>query len=239
MDRTIILSAAILVGWAVNSNASDEAMNYTDFSEVKASNGVEVDIEVGEDFAVIAYAPPDRDLDRLVIRKHGDVLDISQKGRRGFAWGLADLAFSKANPVSVTVKMPSLDAVSASAGADVAARGRLTAALDARASSGSDLHLSGNLGDSVTLSATSGAQLSIGGACEAATLSASSGAELDADDLVCGSVIARASSGASISTWADHRIIASASSGGDIRVSGNPEAREITRSVGGDVRLVQ
>ena len=237
MDRTIVLSAAILVGWAVNSSASDEAMNFSDFNKIEASNGVEVIVEAGKAFLVTVDAKRERDLDRLVIRKEGDTLHISQKGRTGFTWGLADLALTRSRPVEVSVEMPKLVAISASSGSDVEATGPMGAELLAVANSGSDLSVDAGSANAVVLEASSGAHLSIEGACEALTVSASSGADVDASQFVCGSAIVKASSGSQVAAYANEMVIAKAHSGGDIRVQGDPRRREISKSIGGEVRL--
>lgn len=238
MDRTIILSAAILAGLAVNSNAADQTQDFTNFSKVDASAGVNVTIAVGEAFAVAAQSDRDADLDRLEMRRDGDTLVIRQNVKRGWSWGLFDLANRRKGDIHVDVSMPQLAEVASHAGANVTATGDLSGDLVARATSGSDLLLKGATDATLSLSASSGADLTVEGGCQAATLDASSGADLDARDLACDAVIAHASSGADIETRALSRIIAKASSGGDIRVYAAPADRDFTSSSSGDIRVM-
>ena len=237
MDRTVILGSLIVVGFAVSGNAADQAHDFQGFKRIEAGAGVNVDVTVGGDYAVVSEARRESTLQRLVIRREGDTLKIGRDGARGFTWGLAHMIWRGSEQVTVSVTLPELSAVAAKAGSDVEVTGEVAGDLVGRVSSGADLDIAGIDGGTLTLTASSGADLDISGTCEALTMKATSGSDIDGEDLVCGSVVARASSGADVEITALQRIIAHASSGGDIRVSGAPEQREVRHSSGGEVSL--
>lgn len=238
MDRTIILSAAIVAGLAVNSNAAEYASDLVGFKKVDAGNGVVVEISVGGSYAVNAHSESDESLSRLRLHMRGDTLEVYRERSSQISWGLAQFIKKRSDPVYVSVSMPDLDGVTTHSGADVLATGNLGNDLVLRASSGSDLTAKGATGDRVWLSASSGANLNVEGGCNAVTIDASSGADIDARSLVCSTVVAHASSGADIVAHAEAKVVAKASSGADVEVFGQPSDHSIQTSSAADIHLV-
>lgn len=128
---------------------------------------------------------------------------------RASSWG-------RSGPIRVQVQAPRLDQFRASSSGEIRAVG-LSGAVAAAASSGGEVRLSG--------------------ACTSLRAQVSSGAEIDAADLRCATLEASASSGGSVRAYAAGGVTASASSGGDVAVSGNPRNVQKSSSSGGQVRI--
>jgi hypothetical protein len=208
MIRISALSAAAMITALGAAAAETKTYDLKGFDGVSASAGVEVEVEVGGDYAVTLETSGD--VDAAVVRVDGDMLVLSRERMRGISLG-------SRGKMHFTVSMPSFE--------------------EGKSSSGADLSVSGIDGGNVTLGVSSGADLKAGGECDKLEAEASSGADLSAADLRCDSVEASASSGASVRVHADDSIKARASSGGSIRVGGDPDRRDTKTSSGGSVRV--
>jgi hypothetical protein len=225
----IVVSAVVAAAPAM---AAERSFDVSDFTEVAAGSGLDVEIVQGDGFEVVAEGAQ-RDLRRLDIRTRGDRLVIEQETR-----GLqrfSPLMMALRDEVLVRVTLPELEAVHASAGSDVSAEGSASGAFDAEVSSGADLTLTGIDAEVVTLAASSGANLAAEGRCGALGAEASSGADLEARGLTCDSATVTASSGADIEITAAS-VRAEAQSGADVDVWG-AESVEAKESSGGDVKV--
>ncbi len=149
--------------------------------------------------------------------------------------GAATLSASSSGALNAGALETSTLEVSASSSGDVGAATTGAGEVEVSASSSGEVELTSSGPAVFTVSASSGGAARLSGACGALTVSASSGANVSAGDLACRSVRVSASSGASIDAYASEAAAASASSGGDITVLGNPPAKDTSRSSGGDV----
>lgn len=192
------------------TSAETRSFDIDGFTAVDASAGTDVIIKVGGGYSIVAEGE-DRALERLRIEKRGDTLEIGRANH--------GIVIGHSRRVVVTVTMPVLNAVDVSSGADLEASGIDADNFDASVSSGADATLSGR--------------------CGALTADGNSGADLDAGDLKCARARADVSSGADLTIYASQSITASASSGGDVTVLGNPDNRDVDRSSGGDVDFVK
>lgn len=129
-------------------------------------------------------------------------------------------------------------AVDASSSADITARVTGTQKTSIEASSSSDVSIVSDAPGIFVLEASSSADVELAGACSTLTVSASSSADVAAHALNCTEADVNASSGADVDVFASGSVTAQASSGSDIRVSGNPSSRDVSRSSGGDVDFV-
>ncbi len=203
-----IASVAALT--AVAAQAETKTFNMSGFSGVSASEDVTVEVEVGAGFSVTADGASSK-LEDLEIKLHGDTLSVGRKGsffNRGWKNGMA--------PV-VRITMPSMS--------------------KAEVSSGAELSASGIEAGDFSASASSGGEMSLEGSCASLRANASSGAEMDAGDLHCRAVDINISTGAEADVFASDSINATASTGGDVDVSGSPQQKSIRKTLGGEVSV--
>ncbi|MFC2951973.1 head GIN domain-containing protein [Marinicaulis aureus] len=202
-------SAAALSALAF-AHAETQTYDFSGFSVIDASAGVDVEVRVGGAYSVRAEGEPEA-LERLRIERDGDVLEIGRVRDRSF--------FSPGRKwkVVVYVNMPELNGVDASSGSDVTATG-----IDA---------------GEFSASVSSGADASLRGTCATIKADGSSGADLNAEGLQCENAVADVSSGADLTLYASESLVADASSGGDITVYGAPKNTNIDKSSGGDVHI--
>ena len=125
--------------------------------------------------------------------------------------------------------------IDASSSADASASASGAGSVDVEASSSSDVEVSISGMPNVEIDASSSADISVEGTCNTVDIEASSSADVDADDLICMSAKVAASSGADVGVHASKSITASANSGSDIMVHGDPAERDVSKSSGGDV----
>ena len=124
----------------------------------------------------------------------------------------------------------------ASSSADVLALVR-NGTLDVDASSSADVAVTAFDSSKVSVHASSSADVELTGSCETLDITASSSADVEAHDLPCTTGKVQASSGADISAFLKGSVEVSASSGGDIEISGNPPSRDVSESSGGNVEI--
>jgi hypothetical protein len=208
MFQYTLAGAASLAFAAGTAAAETKTYPVSGFDSISSSAGVFVEVSVGSDYSVTLET--EGDTDEAVVRMDGDTLVLSRERSRGIRLGSRDR-------LNFTVTMPAFE--------------------DGSASSGSELRVRGVEGGEIGLRASSGANLSIEGSCDDVEADASSGASLNAGDLVCDSGEASVSSGASVRVHTTERIKARASSGGSIRVGGDPDKVDSKTSSGGQVRV--
>jgi len=140
---------------------------------------------------------------------------------------------SKMKTVYVTFK--SIHSLEASSGSDIKSKSELKFnSLDLAATSGAKIDLSLVVND-LTIEGSSGGDIDLSGSAENLSVDGSSGVNIKAYDLQSKTCNAGASSGATLKVNVSEKIIAKASSGGNISVAGNTKDRNIQKSSGGDV----
>lgn len=205
-----VLAAGAASCLAIGAAAAETRdYDFSGFTMVSASEGVNVEVSVGGDYEVRAEGDADK-LDKLRIELRGDTLRID---RRNSGW----FQMNRRSDFTVYVSTPSLEGVSVSSGADLSATG-----IDA---------------GRFTASVSSGADATLSGTCDTIEADGSSGADLEAEDLECARAIADVSSGADLTLYASESVDADASSGGDITVYGGAQSTNVDESSGGDVHI--
>ena len=140
---------------------------------------------------------------------------------------------SKAKKVFVTFK--TIHSLEASSGSGIKSKSELKlSSLDLSASSGANIDLS-LVVNNLNVEGNSGGDIDLSGLADNLSVDGSSGVNIKASDLQSKNCNAGASSGATLKIYVSENIIAKASSGGNIRVTGNPKDRNIEKSSGGDV----
>ena len=201
--RSVLISAAFIL--AASSAAQAETRSLTGFDRISASGGTHVEVSIGPSFSVEVEG---RDAAQIVTRVASGRL-IVEPVRGG--WRIRGR-----RQALVRVTMPSLDALDASSGAEISARGVAA--------------------DDLALEASSGAGLNVAGACRALAAGASSGARISARDLHCETGSVEASSGADAAISVSGVLNVDASSGASVVASGDPHIGDISLSSGASLR---
>lgn len=227
---SVIVGAALATSMSVQADET-RMFKLDSFSEISVSAGIDADITVGEKQSVRVDTNRRSTMKKVTIKVRGDKLVVS-RGHSIFDW----MKFRNRD-IKVTVSVPTLSAISASAGADVIVSGDYGSEIFGSASSGASLEIKDLTADNVTLRSSSGADIWADGVCATLEARSSGGAKISADQLECVEVSAHVSSGANVDVYASDLIEAHASSGGDIDVLGNPSSRDVHHSSGGDVDI--
>ena len=237
MKKTIIKVAAILFLTTLTSCGIDmlnrvEGNNNvtsikrdinTDFTKVRVSTGIELIIQQGSEISLTVEA--DENLHDIIIT---EVVDGKLK-----IYTEKNIWKSAAKRVYLTVN--TIEELTASSGSTVISESVLKANnLDVSSSSGANLTIEVAATNLIS-STSSGSSLNLSGETTSHETSASSGSSITAYKLISKDVIAKVSSGASISVYVSSSIDGKASSGGGISFEGNPEKITKKTSSGGRV----
>ncbi len=224
-------SAALLL-LAAPALAESRTVDLPAFTALDISSGIDAIVTVGGTQSITVEAKDKRLLDDLQLKVEGNTL------KAYYDWSFFDIfSFGDREKIKLTIGVPVLGKIEASAGSDVVATGVTGDTLEFGASSGADLSLSGVVGKLVEFDASSGAGLKIEGACVDGKANASSGSDLDAEDLLCATMDANASSGSDLEVYASKSIKANASSGSHLSIYGNPAEMDQEASSGSDIKI--
>jgi hypothetical protein len=209
---------------AGNGNVTREIRETGSFNIIKASSGVNVFLFQGEEEKVIVEA--DENLQECVI--------IRNEGRTLHCY--LDCSIRSSKKLNVYVNYRTLNKINASTGADVFGETVVrTDLLDIDVSSGADVKVEVEA-DRLKCNVSSGADVVIRGKANSFHANASSGADIKAENLTVNECWANVSSAGEVRVNVVDKLDANASSGGDVRYSGNPPLVNINRSSGGDVK---
>lgn len=129
-----------------------------------------------------------------------------------------------------------ISAIKATSGSDVVSTNTIRVSdLELNSTSGSDMELSIDA-ESVNCHSTSGSDIELKGKTDNFIAEATSGSSIEAENLNTQNAQVKASSGASIRVNTSKKLTANASSGGDIRYSGNPEILKTSDGVSGSIK---
>lgn len=228
----IALVLALFVSSCININLGDgkkgngvvaeETRKVTeDFTEIAASEGLDVFVTQGKDFKILVEA--DENVIELIAT---DIKDGKLRVHTTENIGRATK--------NIYVSLPEITALESSSGADLIGQNEIKAEkIELDASSGADLELE-VVAAEIEADASSGADIRISGQTTSLYAEASSGADIKARDLTAKRCNANASSGAGINVNVLESLTADASSGADIKYSGDPEVSS-KKSVSGSV----
>jgi hypothetical protein len=193
------------------------------FKSIEVHGGIEVVIEQSDKAAITVET--DKNLQKHITTKiENGVLKID-----------ADTNFDSEDSPKVTVKMPVIESLQASSGAEIRSENTLkgqSILLDTSSAGEIDLNLEF---DSISSKSSSGSGITIVGKALEFESKSSSGAEIDAQDLLVNEVTADASSGAFIGVHPIVRLEAKASGGGEITYNIEPKSITKSESSGGSV----
>ena len=207
---TTLLSAALAAALLAGSAAAQDsqAIDVEMFNAIEAGGGFELVIEPGETRSVVLEGTAG-DFDQIEIRVRNGELQIGQDT----GW------FGNRRQLDVVVRVTAADLT----GLDFH-RGIQASAAGLEA-------------DHLELDVNTGALVTLAGRCTRLELDLYTGGALNARDLVCAQVSVDASTGGTASVHATDRIEADGSMGAEIRVFGNPAARDTASSMGAEVRF--
>ncbi len=229
--KTSLFILILIIGNTISALAGTEetqTRNVRDFNAIDVSAGIDLYVMMGNTEEVKIVADNDI-IDDIKTEVRNGTLHIYMKQNKWFNWG-----GTKTRKAYVSVK--ELVELHASAGSDVKSENMLEGeTLEISASSGSDIELTVRY-KNLSLDTSSGSDAELSGKVKFLKLSASSGSDIDASDLEAVNCRASASSGSEISLTVTDELDADASSGADISYNGNPKAKNINESSGGDVR---
>jgi len=206
-----------------NNVVTKDRSTTAEFSKIKVSNGLDVEIFQGNENKIILEA--DENLHDIIFTEieNGVLRIYSEKS----IWKAAS------KKVFVTVK--NLNEINATSGSYLKNDSTFKAdTLLVIATSGADINFAVK-GNSITTVATSGADLKVSGYTNYHNATATSGASIKATSLESVDVTATVTSGADIDVFASESINATATSGGDIDYFGNPKKSTNKTTSGGSV----
>lgn len=202
--------------------AKEEREVYEEFTEISASEGLDVYVTQGDDYAIEVEA------DENII----DLIGTDIKNGKLKIHAIENIGRATKR---IHVSLPSVTSLRASSGADLVTQNVIRAnniSLDASSGAGMKIAL---VAEEVDADSSSGAGIRLEGEAVVFYADASSGSDIRAKDFAVRTCHADASSGADISVNVSERLIADASSGADISYAGNPDVQK-NKSYSGSVR---
>lgn len=215
----------LVVGEKGNGNVvSIERKFDKEFTSIQAGEGL--DVYLTQDGGSSAIVEADENLQELIETYIEDgTLHIGVDGQ--ISW---------AQSRKVYVSFGNIEKIKSTSGSDVYSKGVIKSNnLELVATSGSDMEIE-VFADNLKCKTTSGSDMKISGRADTFDAEATSGSDLKAGELEARVSQARASSGADLTLNTTEELVAKASSGGDIRYSGNPKKVDKNDSSSGSVR---
>jgi Putative auto-transporter adhesin, head GIN domain len=208
-----------------NGNVTKAERNISsDFESIKVSQGLELFITQSNDVSL--HIEADENLHELIMTEvENNVLRIySTKNIR------------RANSRKINLTIEDVSAIKATSGSEVVSTNTIKVdALELNCTSGAEIKLDVNT-ESINSHSTSGSEIKLSGTTNLLIAEATSGSDIEASQLRAQTSKVKATSGADISVNTSKELTARATSGGDIRYSGNPESVNKSDSSSGRVR---
>jgi hypothetical protein len=208
-----------------NGNVTTEERSLDgDFDEIKVSRGLDVYLTQSNTESISVQA--DENLHDIIITEIEDnVLKI-----------YADKNIKNSKSQKIMVSFDNISKITATSGSDVFSTNTITVdKLTLKTTSGADMELDVNA-ETIDCKSTSGSDLKLSGITNNLYAEATSGSDIKATDLKANICNAKATSGADIKVTTKDRLHATATSGGNIKYSGNPKQVEKTDGVSGSIR---
>lgn len=223
----------LLVSCADHSVQAQLPVEVSPFNAIEASAGVDVILRQGSS-EKIKVQGSEKEIEGLVVETRGTVLHIYYD-KKSDAWSL--LSSGSHRSAKVYVQAVELNSIKASSGSDIRGESVVRSGdFEIHASSGSDVTMEISA-DRLSLSASSGSDIRLSGEVREVFATSSSGSDINAEGLTARTAILKASSGSDIEMTVSDEVDAGASSGADIKVSGNPVKRNKDESSSGEVQI--
>lgn len=203
---------------------STQERKVSDFTGIDASEGITVELTMGNDVHVMVVAD-ESIIDDVITEVKGDDLQIYIKGNQHI----------RNKNITVKVTASNISRLDASSGSSITSKNLIESeTLALSSSSGASLKIAYKAPHS-SCKTSSGASANLKGVTKFFKGNASSGSHIKATDLKAINVTANASSGAHINIGVEDQLNADASSGGSINYYGSPKKIDANKSSGGSV----
>lgn len=194
-----------------------------DFTSIEVGNGIELDISQGQQKSITVET--DDNLQRL----------IQTRVEAGVLYVEAGEDYDSSKPPKVSVRIPTISGLSASAGSSISSNGNiLSPKLIVESNSGSEVIISVEA-EELALETSSGSTIEVRGKAIRLETSSASGSSIDASKLRANDIIAQTSSGSSTDVHPLVSLDAKASSGSSIDYVNKPKTLKKEESSGGSV----
>lgn len=222
----VIMFSACMRSKTGSGNVISDTRNISSFNKLSTAGSVKVNIVKGDKVGVVVETD-DNIMPFVETVVSGNTLKIRLK----------DINNLRNSEVNVTVTVPEIKSIHASAGSEVKSKDIVYSSdkMDLDASSGANININLDAPD-VTLSSSSGAEVTAGGRTKVMSAEASSGSSVKAGDLHAEVASGNASSGGSVKIFGSISVDGTASSGGEVRYSGGAATVKKNESSGGSVR---
>lgn len=201
--------------------AKDSRQITTEFSEISASEGLQVYVTQAEDFEITVEA------DENVIDLIGT--DIENNKLKIHTLKNIGRATKK-----IYVSLPEITSLKGSSGSHLTTSNTITSDnMEVDASSGAMVNIA-LMANEIDIDASSGGNLKVSGSAAKADIDVSSGGNIDGKNLETKICHADANSGGNLSVSVSQSLVADANSGGNIAYLGNPEVQK-KKSVSGSI----
>jgi len=228
-----IVVTALTLTTPLLATAEERVIDLQGFTNVAVSTTLQVDIEIGPDFSVRASSDTN-DLGKLEFY----VKDQTLYARWEKRW--MDFLFSRGQPsAKIRITLPALQGVHASASASVRVFGDFNQHLNTNASSGGFIEVDGFSGGDIFAETSSGGNFIVKGTCAQMRVDASSGSMVAAQDLLCKTIVVKASSGAKVVVSASETIDLGASSGAEVEAMGTAQILNSNSSSGARITVTR
>lgn len=227
--KSIISSLILVVLLTLQGQSqSRENISLRPFEKVQVSGNISVElVSAGKEDATIVTKGIDAD--RVAVNVEGRTLKIKLS------------AFEKTREASIRifVNYNRIREVSAASGAAITFRNRIEEDfMKITGSSGGSVYIEGSF-RSLELKATGGAVITTEGTAGILEAVANTGGQIKAPGLICNEVILKANTGGVIETEARQSVDASAGTGAEIILRGNPSKEKTSSSLGGTITRVR
>ena len=207
-----------------SGNIKTETRNVKDFTGVKTATAIDIFLSQGDSFSVEVEAD-DNIIENIVTEVKDGVLSVYIDG--------INLTWASKRIVHVTMK--EIDYIRASSAGDVLGQTPIKAdVLKIRTSSAGDVKLE-VFANKLDLGTSSSGDITLSGEADYLEASTSSAGDIKAYELTVKEADISASSAGDVKITVTERLIARASSAGDIYYMGNPEKVDARSSSAGDV----
>lgn len=225
--RFLVLTAIVVFALQpLFSQIKTEQRNVTGFTALSVSEGIKLELTLGEKELVEVSADADF-IDQIVTELEGTTLVVHIKG--SFHGNIG-----KKN-ILVKVTAQKMEKVSASSGSSLITMNTIKSSyLKLSSSSGASIEAEVDA-NKLSVDVSSGSTTSVKGKADEFKGESSSGASLRGQNLVVKNADVDASSGSSISLQVNGDLHAEASSGASINYSGTPTMVDVEKSSGGSV----
>ncbi|REG87811.1 head GIN domain-containing protein [Winogradskyella sediminis] len=195
-----------------------------DFNEIKVSQGL--DLYISQSDAVGLSVEADENLQDLIMT------DVENSILRIYTTENIRRAQSK----KIILSIETISAIKATSGSDVYSSNTISLSnLDLHATSGADITID-VITETLECKSTSGSDIKVTGTTTNFMAEATSGSDIDASNLKAEISNVKATSGADISVHTSKELTANATSGGDVKYSGNPKKVNKSDNSAGSVK---